>query len=49
MPAKTVKKSFEKKVLEALKKRNKKATMKDAKKRLDRLISSIEDPKSTFN
>ena len=49
MPTKTLKKSFEKRMLEALKKKNRKATMKDVKKRFDRMIASIEDSKSTFN
>jgi len=47
MPGKTLK--FEDRVLAAMKKKNKKATMKTVKRRLEQLLKSIEDSKSTFN
>jgi len=47
MPGKTLK--FEDRVLAAMKKKNKKATMKTVKRRLEQLLKSIEDPKSTIN
>jgi|UniRef100_A0A6C0F3V3 hypothetical protein len=48
MPKKTAKKSFEKRLLAALKSKKKNATQKDVKRILDRVLRSVGERSSSF-
>jgi len=49
MPKKTLKQSFEKRLLSAMKRKNPKATMKNVRKRLDMLLKSVGEKGSKLD